>query len=1171
MSGPSRAAPDAQRGHVVFVVGMRASGVDITRSALVRLGLRSLGSERDPGSDALGALNDRLLEAAGGSPHEPPEIAPPDLVRVLAPFADEGRKVMADAMSAAAASGPGEPAGPWVWADPRLSFLAPFWADVLEIEPAVVLVHREPAAVLAAVGDGTGGDVLAQWDRHNRSAMVLCSQWPAMVLGYDELVAKPAAAIPELAAFLGARGMAMSGSVEDAVAYVEGLPGEPGAGEPAIAPLDNHYRILARVLDKLDGRHGEDHAEEGFNLAALMDAVSGFYDADYYGTSYDKSGVPYRREEKLWVDLFAAIAGAIVQSLSPGTVLDVGCASGMLVEALRRRGVDARGIDISTWAIDQIPSDIRPFCTVGSVTEELDGQYDLIVCSEVLEHLPPALAADAVANLCRHSDAVLFSSTPSHFDEPTHLNVEPGSYWARLFFREGFVRDVDYDASFLAPHAVLFRRRDVDLETMIADYERGLSKIALDLGAHLEEAVAEHDRLAERYNALATGVGSAGSERDRLAAEVERLTAVVSRRSAEAQAAFDMIHFYESSERRLAALVEVRDAELEAIRRTKTFVYTTTLRRLYGWLRRSRRAPVESGAPPHPPDGTYELWIEQFDTLDDAARDAIAARVGALADAPLISVVMPVYNPPADLLRAAIESVRSQLYSKWELCIADDNSPEPHVAAILGEYEALDSRIKVTRRSTNGHISAASNSALGLATGQWVACLDHDDVLADHALALVAEAIAAHPGAGLVYSDEDKLDVAGRRADPYFKPEFDPLLLLGQNYLTHLCVLRRDLVTDAGGYREGYEGSQDWDLALRVTERLEPSQVVHVPHVLYHWRAHAGSTAAVVSAKPYAVDAGRRAVEDHLARTGRAGRVSRIAKSGHNRVIWADPGTQPLVSIVIPTRDGRLLQRCIESVLTFTTYPNFEILVVDNSSRTLPTLQYLRAYDDRVTVVRDERPFNYAAINNAAVRRASGDVVCLLNDDTEVIAGDWLTEMVGHLLQPGVGGVGAKLYYDDGRIQHAGVVLGIGGVAGHSHRFFDRLSSGYFGRLQVAHNVSAVTAACMAVRREAWDAVGGLDEVNLPIAFNDVDFCIRLREAGWGIVWTPYAELFHHESISRGPDDVGPRAPEFARETDYIKRRWGPATLRSDPYYNPNLSLVAEDFSLAWPPRTSYR
>jgi glycosyltransferase involved in cell wall biosynthesis len=531
---------------------------------------------------------------------------------------------------------------------------------------------------------------------------------------------------------------------------------------------------------------------------------------------------------------------------------------------------------------------------------------------------------------------------------------------------------------------------------------------------------------------------------------------------------------------------------------------------------------------------------------------------------------MPVYNPPVHLLRSAIDSVRSQIYPNWELCIADDFSTDPEVVRLLEEYAANDPRIRVVRRSENGHISAASNSALALATGTWMAPLDHDDVLADHALALVAFGISEHPTAGLFYSDEDKIDETGIRRDPFFKPDFDPLLLAGQNYICHLTVCRKELAERAGGYREGYEGSQDWDLVLRVSELLTPDQVVHIPHVLYHWRAHGGSTASLVSTKPYAMEAGLRAVRDHLNRTSRSGSVVRVGRLGHNRVRWTLQEPVPHVSIIVPTRDGRLLQRCIESVLDFTVYPDFEVVVIDNSSRKHETLSWLQGYDDRLTVIRDERPFNYAALNNFAVSRTAGDVLCLLNDDTEVISGEWLTEMVGQLLQPGVGAVGAKLLYSDSRIQHAGVILGIGGVAGHAHRLSDRASTGYFGNLQLAHRVSAVTAACVVLRREAWEQVDGMDEVNLPVAFNDVDLCLRVREAGWEIVWTPYAELLHHESISRGPDSEGPRADAFAEEVRYMETRWGFDSLRSDRYYNPNLSLNAEDYSLAWPPRVSY-
>jgi len=1164
VNGAPQPTPLPSSVDAVLVIGAEDSGTDLVHGLLCRLGLRPLGAG-EPSPAALRAFNDRLLDAAGGSRTRLPEIAPREAARLLERYAADARRCIRDAGGAPAATGS---AGPWVWSDPANSLLASFWAQALDIEIAVVLVHRDPAAV-AASSQGLGA--LDRWDRYNRAAVVHGAEWPAMVIRYEDLVEKAKASVLELAEFVEGCGLPAAAGVEEAVALAEAVPA--GVGAPETAGVGAHHRVLAQVLDQLGGRHAGGRDAGDYDLPALMEAVAGFYDQDYYGTSYDKSGVPYGRDEKLWVDLFAAIAGAIVASIGPRTVLDVGCASGMLVEALRGRGVDARGIDISDWAIGQVPAELRPFCRVGSITDELDGHYDLITCSEVLEHLPPSLAAESVANLCRHADAVLFSSTPSHFDEPTHLNVEPGGYWAQLFYRQGFVRDVDYDASYLAPHAVLFRQRSLDTESLIVDYERALSVIAANLGAHVEDAVAEHDRLAERHNALARESRAVTSERDALASQVERLRSSIGdlerRRTAETLAAFETVRHYEAGQRALAALVGIRDAELEAVRRTKTFRYTQSLRKVYSWVRRTRAPVVAAPAPAHPPDGTYDLWVERYDTLDDAGRARIADGVARLAHRPRISVIMPVYDTPPDLLRAAIESVRAQLYTDWELCIADDHSSAAHVGEILAEYGAVDARIKVARRDVNGHISAASNTALSMATGEWVACLDHDDTLAEHALALAAMALGDRPDAGIVYSDEDKLDGEGRRHSPFFKPDFDPLLLMGENYLSH-CMFRRDLVAAVGGYREGYEGSQDWDLALRVTERLEPAQVVHIPHVLYHWRAHAASTASLVSAKPYAVDAGRRAVTDHLARTGRAGQVRRVGKSGHNRVTWALPDPLPLVSIIVPTRDGTLLQRCLDSVLSFTTYPNFEVVVVDNSSRTLSTLGYLQAIDDRLTVIRDERPFNYSAINNSAVRQATGEIVCLLNDDTEVISGDWLTEMVGHVLQPGVGAVGAKLYYDNGRIQHAGVILGILGVAGHSHRMFDRLESGYFGRLQVAQNVSAVTAACVVVRRSAWEHVGGLDEANLAVAFNDVDFCLRLREAGWGVVWTPNAELFHHESISRGPDDQGHRVSEFAREGDYMQKRWGPSVLRFDPFYNPNLSLDAEDFSLAWPPRVGY-
>jgi glycosyltransferase involved in cell wall biosynthesis len=378
--------------------------------------------------------------------------------------------------------------------------------------------------------------------------------------------------------------------------------------------------------------------------------------------------------------------------------------------------------------------------------------------------------------------------------------------------------------------------------------------------------------------------------------------------------------------------------------------YTSMLRNAYSRLR--GQGPVAATAdtlkePPVLPHGGYKRWVELYDTIDDEARGLIESQLRSLSRRPTISVIMPTYNPPADMLRSAIESVRGQIYPDWEMCIADDCSTDPAVMQVLEEYAAADPRVKLIKREENGHISAASNTALTLVTGEWVALLDHDDMLREHALALVALAIDAHPGAGIVYSDEDKLDETGLRIDPFFKPDFDPLLLLGQNFVSHLSVFRKDLVEQVGGYRVGYEGSQDWDLTLRVSELLDPSHVVHIPHVLYHWRVHASSTASLVSAKPYAVDAGQRAVIDHLSRTDRKARTTYVGQLGFNRVTWEMDDPTPKVSIIVSTRDGRLLPRCIDSVCGLTQYPNFEVLVIDNASRSRPTLEYLRGNEHR--------------------------------------------------------------------------------------------------------------------------------------------------------------------------------------------------------------------------------
>ena len=566
----------------------------------------------------------------------------------------------------------------------------------------------------------------------------------------------------------------------------------------------------------------------------------------------------------------------------------------------------------------------------------------------------------------------------------------------------------------------------------------------------------------------------------------------------------------------------------------------------------------------------YEQWVTSYDTLVEADRALIRQRVEDLEWKPSISVVMATHETPEIWLRRAIESVRAQLYPHWELCIADDASTAPHVRAVLAEYAALEPRIKVVHRETRGHIAAASNDALALATGSFVTFLDHDDELAEHALYRVASEIQEDRDVAIVYSDEDKIDESGSRYDPYFKPDWNPDLLLAQNYVAHLCLYRTDLVRELGGLRSGYDGAQDWDLVLRAGWAVEPARIRHIPNVLYHWRAVPGSSARAADEKHYVRAAQRKTLEAHLERTGTAARVEPAAQI-HWRVRYALPEPRPRVTLIVPTRDGyRFLSRCVDSVLEKTGYGNVELLVVDNQSTDPRTRRYLEELSARpeATVIRYDAPFNYAAINNFAAERASGEVLALVNDDVEAISPGWLEEMVSHAIRPEIGAVGAMLYYPNGTIQHAGIILGIGGVAGHAHTYQPRGHPGQACRGMLVQDVSAVTGACMVLRRSVFEEVGGFDEAHLEIAFNDVDLCLRIRARGYRIVWTPFAELYHHESASRGYEETPTQQARFEREERYMKELWGPV-LRNDPAYNPNLALDRESFLLAFPPRAS--
>lgn len=563
---------------------------------------------------------------------------------------------------------------------------------------------------------------------------------------------------------------------------------------------------------------------------------------------------------------------------------------------------------------------------------------------------------------------------------------------------------------------------------------------------------------------------------------------------------------------------------------------------------------------------SYQQWLARFGGHLSERPGAASPDPGG--DGPLISIVLPVRDTPLPWLRRCIDSVLAQTYPNWQLCIADDASSSGAVKRLLRGYASRDPRIAVHFRENHGHICEASNNAIDLARGEFLGFLDHDDELSRDALAEIAAAIDLHCDARLFYSDEDKIDESGRRFDPHFKPAWNPDLLRAQNYLCHFTVIHAALVRELGGLRPGYEGAQDHDLALRCIERLADHQIIHIPKVLYHWRAAGESTALSGDRKSYALDAGRRAVQEHLNRSGIQGRVE-VTPHGYYRTLRQLATNKPTVTVIVPTRDrADLLQNCIRSVFERTAYPNLDVIVVDNDSTEQAALKYLYElnHHPRARVIAHPGPFNFSRIINQAAAAATGQVLCLLNNDTEVISPGWLEELVSHAVRDEVGAVGGMLYYPGDTIQHAGVILGVGGIAGHAHIHMRRGSNGYLGRAGVVHNLTAVTGACMAIRRSVFEEVGGWDE-SLAVAFNDVDFCLRLNELGYRNVWTPFAELYHYESATRGYENTPEKRARFRDEVETMKRRWG-ATLLNDAAYNPNLSLDSVHFELAFPPRS---
>ena len=560
-----------------------------------------------------------------------------------------------------------------------------------------------------------------------------------------------------------------------------------------------------------------------------------------------------------------------------------------------------------------------------------------------------------------------------------------------------------------------------------------------------------------------------------------------------------------------------------------------------------------------PEEVPYGPWFEKH---KPSAEELERQRKKKWKNPPLISVAVPAYRTPPGFLEQMILSVKEQTYPHWELCIVNASRGEDGMEQVLGRYAGGDERIRVKNLEENLGIAGNTNEALEMARGEFVGLLDHDDLLAPQALFRIAEALTADPQADAVYTDEDKVTTdLSEHFQPHFKPDFNLDLLRSNNYITHFFVVRTRLAREAGGFCREFDGAQDYDFIFRCTE--EAKKVLHVPEVLYHWRTHKASTADNPASKMYAFEAGKRAIEAHLARCGQEGTVSLRKDLGFYRVEYPVQG-EPLVSILIPNRDQKeTLEKCLNSIWEKSTYKNYEILIVENNSSSPEIFDYYREIEKRpgVRILTWKEGFNYSAINNFGEKSAAGDYLLFLNNDVEVINPRWIEELLGNCQRKEVGIVGAKLYYPDDTIQHAGTVIGIGGIAGHAFLNMPRSRTGYLHKASLQMDLSAVTAACMMMKRQVFKQLGGFEE-RLSVAFNDVDLCLRTVQAGYLVVYNPEVELYHYESKSRGAEDSEEKVRRFQEEIEFMRCRWMDLLKKGDPYYNRNLTLSKWNYSL---------
>ena len=883
------------------------------------------------------------------------------------------------------------------------------------------------------------------------------------------------------------------------------------------------------------------------NLYRGGKAMQNFFGEEYYQNYWtENGGTSYENLEEFQVFIRSA-AEYIKKEYHPQTVLDAGCAMGLLVAALRDLGVEAYGVDLSEYAISRVREDIRPYCAVGSLADPLPNslprRYDLVVSIEVLEHMPEEDGKKSIANLCTMSDQILFSSVPDDTTDPTHINLHETPYWCGLFAKQGFFSAEEKKPLFLPRHARFFQRKSVSAsvelyEEKLQNYEEQVLQLSLDL-----------DGLWEKNEILAEDL----------------------KISSENQKEYQALYFDKAKE---------YDALFQAYQATVTssaWKMTKPLRASLDLVKKILKSNkitylVCKGIKGILRDGPSYTWkrVKRKVSQDGKKRDLskydekelAMQRQQVFPRQIKFSILVPLYNTPEDFLKEMIESVQAQTYSNWELCLADgSDAAHPQVERIVMQFQQRDNRIKYRKLEKNFGISGNTNACIEMAAGDYIALFDHDDLLHPSVLYENMKAICEQ-GADFIYTDELTFQGTTKNITvAHFKPDFAIDNLRANNYICHFTVFQKSLLDKTGLFRSECDGSQDFDMVLRLTEQAQ--KIVHIPKPLYFWRSHAQSVASSVGAKPYVIQAAKKAIGDHLDRMGLKGEVLDSVVPSMYRLKYEING-RPLVSILIPNKDHVSdLRKCIVSIQEKSSYPNYEIIVIENNSVEEKTFQYYQILERKpnIRVVQWNGKFNYSAINNFGYTFAKGDYILLLNNDTEVISPDWIQEMLMYAQRSDVGAVGVKLYYPDGTIQHGGVVLGVGGVAAHLHCNRPKEDVGYMGRLIYAQDLTAVTAACMMIPRKVWEQTKGLDE-SFEVAFNDVDFCMRIRQLGYLIVFTPFAELYHYESKSRKADETPEKRARFVGEVERFQARWAKELEAGDPYYNPNFSPNDANFTI---------